>query len=162
VTGGAGGGYLGNGGSAGFSTGGTGPAVAGYSTGGGTVTVSATATGGFGGPGGDGASVSLSSDGGSHSVVGGATTGALYLTQSATGGEGGSFFPLQTGGSGGDASSRLRGDNPSSASNYSLAANATGGAAGFGSFDGSPRPGGSANAETKAISSVANDSVSAS
>jgi hypothetical protein len=54
--------------------------------------VSGTAIGGNGGgsngPGGPGASVSLTSNGGVNDAVGGATSGTLNLTQTATGGSG--------------------------------------------------------------------------
>ena len=81
-----------NGGSATLSSGGLGPAVFGSSATGGTVTVSGTAIGGAGGStidtnvNGNGASVSLISNGGVNDAIGGATSGTLNLTQTAIGG----------------------------------------------------------------------------
>jgi hypothetical protein len=107
--------------------------------------VSGTAIGGNGGgsngPGGPGASVSLTSNGGVNDAVGGATSGTLNLTQTATGGSG------RTGGS---ATSTLIGTNPFNTTFYNLTANATGGN-GFGSFGGIP--GGAATATADATTS---------
>ena len=97
-----------------------GPAVFGQSSGG-PVVVHGSATAGNADPAlASAASVTLSN------AVGGATTGSLSLTQSATGGDGGGNAP------GGDATSLLSGNNPSGASAYSLTANATGGDGGPG------------------------------
>ena len=125
----------GNGGSVSFSNGGLGPAVFGVSTTGGAVTVSATGIGGNGGSGGsgggvfdgDGASISLVSNGGASDAIGGATTGTLNVTQTAIGGNAGIGGE---GGAGGNASSTLIGANRYSALSYNLSAYATGGAGG--------------------------------
>ena len=73
---------------------------------------------------GQGASVSLISNGGVNDAIGGATSGTLNLTQTAIGGSGGTGF---NGSSGGNATSILIGTNPFGASTYNLTANATGG-----------------------------------
>jgi hypothetical protein len=117
------------------------------------------AGGGDGGIGGQGASETLLSDGAPNGVVGGATRGALSLTQSAVGGDGG--FGLARGGAAGNATSILLGNNPSLAITYRLSANATGGNGGSGQAR-SGSPGGVAVATTTAASLVARGTVGAS
>jgi hypothetical protein len=133
ATGGNGGSGVGGGagGSATLSSGGLGPAVFGSSATGGTVTVFGTAIGGDGGresglAGGNGASVSLISNGRVNDAIGGATSGTLNLTQTAIGGNAGQPFSSH-GGDSGNASSILVGTNPFGASTYNLNANAGGG-----------------------------------
>jgi len=77
-----------------------------------------------------------------NDAVGGATTGTLYLTQTAIGGNGGS-----AGGAGGSASSTLIATNPYGSSNYNLSTYAMGGNGGLNSFQ---SPGGAATAITTA------------
>ncbi len=147
----------GNGGGATLSSGGLGPAVFGISITGGTVTVSGTAIGGNGGSGlygGNGASVSLFSNGGANDAIGGATSGTLNLTQTAIGGNGGSGIQRRT--ASGNASSTLIGTNPFGALSYNLNTYATGGNGGTGI----PSPGGTASSTTTATSSVDGGSVS--
>jgi hypothetical protein len=151
-------GFVGNGGAAILSSTSFGQAaVFGSSTTGGPVTVSGTAIGGNGGDGiggGNGASVSLLSNGSLNDAIGGATSGTLHLTQTAIGGNGGNGYyynwPL---GDGGNASSVLIGTNPYGSSSYNLSTYATGGNGGTG---------GSATAITQATSSVDGSSVNAS
>jgi hypothetical protein len=111
---------------------------------------------------GNGASVSLISNGGVNDAIGGATSGTLNLTQTAIGGDAGGTFELthgNFGGAGGSASPGiLTGTNPFGASAYNLNANATGGNATAASFggnafataDGSASKTGIANATAKA------------
>ena len=157
----------GNGGSATLSSGGLGPAVFGSSASGGTVTVSGTAIGGTGGVfafvSGNGAPVSLLSNGGVNDAVGGATSGALNITQTAIGGQGGGVGRILNntfGGNGGSASSTLIGMNPYGASSYNLTSIATGGRGGNAAAN-DPGGGGSAAAFTAATSFVDGGSVTA-
>jgi hypothetical protein len=139
-----------------LSRGGLGPAVFGSSATGGTVTVSGTAIGGsergapaFGPGVVSGKSVSLISNGGVNDAVGGATSGALNLRQTAIGGDGG---PCSRCAGGGSASNTLIGANPFGASTYNLTANATGG---NGTSGGSATATADASASTSGIANAA-------